>query len=234
MSTKVNCKAKDPSTCRYHGKPIVSQPNQSKPDRKLKMFVSEETYHIGDLNPLSKKKVSFEGNGLSISEDPDAWQQIARLDGKIWKINTKVKLLDFHSLTSEQKQEIYDFGLKMGWVKQQTVYSVIRFDDEWNQEIDMRFTDLDEAEIEAENYEVDVIELNDWVATSSFPDATVKEGDNGSELLDKLSVAWVSRTQPQLDGVWWNDIYDISRLSAPRGVLCLNKVKSFLKHFTIE
>ena len=182
---------------------------------------------------MSKKSHSFEGQGLSISEDPDVWRQIARLNGKLWKINASVRLLDFHSLTSEQVEEIFSFGEKMGWVKKQPVYSVVWFDDEWDEEMSMVFSSRQEAEDEADGLK-DVVESEQWVTTASFPDSTVKPFEGGQQVLDKLSVLWVDVTQKHLDGVWWDDVFDVSRLSAPRGVLCMGRIKQVLKYFVCE
>lgn len=223
------CRARNPSTCRVHGEQGVFYHQMANQRRNAvtPSIAKDKVFHVGELNPDLKKSYSHEGQGLSISEHPEDWQSIARLSGDIWELKTPLKLLNFHALSSVQREAIYQWGAEKGWLEKQLTYSVSWFDDEWNQEMNFTFSSYEEALDESPDGKVVVSE--DWVATASFPDSTVNSEDIG--VLDKLAVIWVDRTHPDMHGVWWGDKHDVPRLSAPRGVICLGQIPKVISMF---
>lgn len=180
-----------------------------------------ELWHVGSLCPEDKKNWSLEGQGLSVSLHPDDWSCIASLSGPTWRLTkTKNTFLDYHRLTTATRKQIADWGIERGYVERKTVFSASWFDDEWDQMMSMTFLTREEALDQVDDEEERVEEQISLVATAGFPDHTVSAGDiDPSEI---LSVLW--GTEKDFDGVWWNDAYDPSRLSAPRGVIRVDKV----------
>lgn len=239
------CRARKPSTCRTHGSQISTvAPTESfeefftqspaKKNMKKKKTATlpsisfHEIYHVGTLNISDKQSQSYEGQGLSFSLHPDEWQQITRLTGvKNTLRKDSNKFLSYHKLTKTQKQEITDYCMKQNYIQEITTYRFSYWDDEMEEEMYSEFDNLEEAEEEADGYATESITTHStYAATESFPDSTVKEGATG--IHDIMATVWVNETKPQYDGVWWADKLDVSRLSAPRGVIVPNKIKEWL------
>ena len=177
----------------------------------------KELYHVGTLNPANKKAESYEGQGFSVSVNPNEWRRIARLSGDINKLTkTDNHFINYHDLTKEQFDNVNQWGLDKGYIQEVTSYTVSWWDDEWDAEMNMSFVSLEEASDEAENYDTNPVSVLGYAATSSFPDSTVKEGALGVEEI--LFTVWASENT-DYDGVWWDDMLDVGRLSAPRGVI---------------
>lgn len=181
--------------------------------------------HIGSPRAEEKKNFSYEGQGLSVSQHPEEWQRIARLDGGVHTFSKPARMLDFHSLSDEQLESVMAYALENGWVERSDVHTVTYFDDEWDQEMRMQFTDYDEAVDEAEAIGGEVSTAEAWKYLD-MPDSTAKSGEVADA--DIIVAAWVNQERPDLDGVWWEDDLDVSRLSAPRGVIVPNRIESWL------
>lgn len=184
-------------------------------------------FHVGSLNLEDKKVTSFEGEGLSVSPCPDSWRIIARIIGDTWKVEESLVFLDAHALKRKQKTEIIEWAQGQGFIVQSTLYKVEWFDDEMDQTMHTLFKNHDEALEEAEDMEVDIIPVDDYLSTESFPDETVRAGMTSIEFMDILLSVYVKNEHPEVYGVWWNDKHDVNRYSAPRGVIHrakLNKV----------
>lgn len=200
----------------------------SAPDVSLgSMPVVEKTglSHVGSLRAEDKKNLSYEGQGLSVSQHPEEWQRIARLNGDVHAFSKPAKMLDFHSLNDEQLESVMAHALKSGWVERSDVHTVTYFDDEWDREMRMQFADYDEAIDEAEALEGEVNTAQEWKYLD-MPDNTARSGEVADA--DVVVAAWVDQERPDLDGVWWEDDLDVSRLSAPRGVIVPSRIESWL------
>lgn len=180
-----------------------------------------ELWHVGSLRPQDKKEVSLEGQGLSVSIHPEEWSRIARLDGPTWQVHKEGhSFLDYRNLSTTTLEQIAAWGIEQGYVVRQPVFIASWVDDEWDQMLSTAFLDVEEAVEQVEDTEGTIEEQVCLVATGAFPDPTVRSGDiDPSEI---LSVLWAA--EQGFDGVWWNDIYDPLMLSAPRGVICVDRV----------
>jgi hypothetical protein len=178
--------------------------------------------HIGTLNTEDRKTMSYEGDGLSVSVDPDAWEYIARLGGSPWWTLTStdggpLRFLDAHALTDAQTDAIHEWAASHGLVTRGTAYRVYFWDDELDGEV-FQMTSRVEAETEAEDRDDARIETVDaWLPTASF--TSRGRCVDLSDTPDIVLATWVEQARPDLHGVWWNDTLDPVILSAPRGVI---------------
>lgn len=145
--------------------------------------------HVGSLRVENKKSLSYEGQGLSVSQHPEKWRRIARLDGDIHAFSKPAKMLDFHSLSDEQLESVMTHALENGWVERSDIHTVTYFDDEWNQEMRMQFTDYNEAVDEAEAIEGEVSTVAEWKYLN-MPDSTARIGEVADA--DIVVAAWVN------------------------------------------
>lgn len=192
--------------------------------------VSFETlWHVGSLNPHHKKAQSLEGEGLSISLHPDDWEHIAMLtDPTKWEFTKdKNTFLNYHALTTEQKSAITTWGMDNGYIAESIAYRVTWEDCETGMPTWAEYTNLTLAQEEADGLDGDLITVTVYAATTTFPDSTVHTGDINTH--DILATAWVNQ-HTTLDGVWWEDTYNPTHLSAPRGVILLRHLHTWTKN----
>lgn len=178
----------------------------------------ERLSHVGFLDP-GLKRASYEGNGLSVSTDPDSWVQIARLGGApVWEFDTSsLRLVDVLALSPAQTEAITDWALAAGLVRQATAWKVSWDDDELGERMSTIVMDEAEALDEAGLVE----EISAMVATEALAEAVgaahVRVGEAAER--DLVMVAYFEGQFPDIDGLWWAERNDPVRLSAPRGVV---------------
>jgi len=164
---------------------------------------------------------------MSVSRHPMAWRSIARLAGEIHEFDVKDnRFLDWHELSDEQKSAIDEWGVSKGYLVPTTLYKVTVWDDELDSERFMTFATEEEAESEAEDYEVEVESFESYTATDTFPDRAFI--GNATDYDQVIAAVWVNEAAPELDGVWWEDNFNVSHYSAPRGVLANNKIEEWV------
>jgi hypothetical protein len=200
--------------------------------------------HIGSLEPGDKNGWSLEGQGLSVSQHPEAWGRIARLGGPVWSLPMdEAKFLDFHELNDEQRTAMDDFGVERGYTELATAYRVTYYDDEAEEERWItcgtreealgeaaEYADQDLADEDGEISDADLVglitEVTVMKATAAFPDSTVKTGS--TEIDEIVATVYVNEMLPDYDGVWWADRLDPVQLSAPRGVIVPSKIAGWI------
>lgn len=191
-------------------------------------------FHVGSLNPADKRKDSQEGNGLSVSEHPEAWASIARLGGNPLHKLTKGTsgqqgaFLEFRSLTEAALRELGEWGIKNGWAQAEKRWRVSWFDSEYDGRVHTLMATEESGRDEAKG----IREEGDSTARCVevlVPVLTPKSIERlGFKLdalstLDMLATFWVE-DETELDGVWWDDLLAPHALSAPRGVICLKRL----------
>lgn len=194
-------------------------------------------YHIGTLNPKDKYKVhtqSQEGHGLSVSQCPDAWREIARLGGNpLWRLSRDGNaFLDYHRLTDEERQVILNWGLESGWVALKEVWVASYYDEEVE---DTRFfyvRSREQALAELDCESEDDFDAGQSIRQDTVPTASTRLNDyigfkvDDVEVPDLLALAYADH-ELHLDGVFWEDILDPHSLSAPRAVIFPEKLSSW-------
>lgn len=200
--------------------------------------------HIGTLNPQDKgvRGDSYEGTGLSFSLHPEEWEQIARLGGSPWwetDLSSR-RLLDGHALVEQWQDALAAWGEAHGWLAKTVMYRVEWFDDEMEETMSMLVASQEEATAELEELEEQggALTVVDpcWVATAKLDEAMgrqpSKQPQGDAQILQDVATVWAQ--EQGLDGVWWDDVLDVDRYSAPRGVVFQNVVStlSFEKVYT--
>lgn len=186
----------------------------------------KEVYHVGDMNAASKKGESHEGAGLSFSFHPEEWSKIARLGGELWVLTkpTGGTFIDFHSMSKEQRNELVEWGVQVGYVEPIITY-IVTFEDEDGEEMMMQFATREEAEHEAEAMEEEVEGNLDGLKPT--PAMVNRIGFVSGLLMVQDHLATLYAEDNQMDGVWWNDELDVLRYSAPRGVIVPSMVNTW-------
>lgn len=189
----------------------------------MRLVSFDVVYHIGTMNPADKQKVfrgSYEGHGLSVSQFPDAWREIARLGGDpLWRLTRAGnQFLDFLALDNEQRKALNEWGLANGWVVPKTVWTVQYFDAEIDETRYFHCDSEEEAERESPQEE------DCTVSTEEILGATRKLNEyHGFEVddvavQDLLAVVYADQVL-SIDGVFWDENLDVIGLTAPRAVI---------------
>lgn len=206
----------------------------------------DEIYHLGTMDPTSKdathNRHGQEGNGLSVSTEPDAWRRIAKLGGNpLWTISSpgaKLTFLDRHALKDEHWKWVELWAQKEGLVVPST-FAVVSWDEEEYEGADncvrmsMVFdsaikSELGQAYQEMKDHKEDG--SNPLMATEPRMKATAKLNDRigypvhqtlARDLALTCFVEDVLHRTHNLQGTWWSDDLNVFAYSAPRGVIHL-------------
>lgn len=183
--------------------------------------------HVGSMRAEQKKTLSYEGAGMSVSVHPGEWERIAKLGGGDWWHLTRTgnAFLEYRDLTEQQKDAITDWGVARGYVERATAFEVSWWDEEDDRKFALIFTTEPEAQAELEGREdLDgtMSERATVRTTEAFPDPTVRAGSiNEHEILTTL---WAEQ-ETTMDGVWWDDTFDLAARSCPRGVVLADRLQ---------
>ena len=184
-------------------------------------------WHWGSLDASQKfeRGPSYEGNLFSMSACPEAWRKICKFGGKQLHIKSdRSTLLDMNAITNSKskaaialKQEISDWGIAQGLLEEKTIFQVSWYDDELDEELILEFQTRSEAELEVdEDDERSLIETKTLIGTSSL---LARHGFKDLEIIgvEYAVIEWAqAKFAGVLDGVYWDEINDEDRYSAPR------------------
>lgn len=188
-------------------------------------------YHVGRLDqPRRMPAVSYEGSGLSVSLHPAEWRKIARghVGGDTWELTKEDP--KFLMATAANKKKAVDWAVANGWIAPQKRYRVSWFDDEMDDTMNIEFDSLEEAQEEADNYDVEPEEVDSFVLDKkgkAYWKQTFSSKPSNSFAKD-FAIIWFAEANGY-DGVWWNEKLDPARLSAPRGVIFQSKLPEWTK-----
>ena len=189
--------------------------------------VTENLYHVGTMDISKKSKFSCEGNGLSVSNCPDEWVAITEgfTHGDYFKLSkSDMKLLDFYGLSDGEKKIMQDWAIEHGYVQEGTLYKCISWDEEGFECYSL--FDSFEVALEESDYEEDrVFPVSGFRPTEKLIDQSMVK----VELLDVPNIIAELYAEQVLDydGVYWDEVLDVSVYSAPRGVIFNSKVSTF-------
>ena len=196
----------------------------------------DEVFHIGSFDPTLKgqthNRTSLEGNGLSVSVEPEAWRDIARLGGEpTWGLRSPeaALFLDVHRLRRKHWTAVTTWAAEQGLVAPTEVIEVSWFDDEADQRRMMEFDGEDPKERAAAQAEFEYFDGGDpqqrsFASFKATPAMTARIGFEVAIALVKdlaltLYIEDVLFDSQAVHGAWWEDELNVFALSAPRGVI---------------
>ena len=185
-------------------------------------------YHVGSLDTTNKRDGSFEGGGISVSTHPDAWRRIARghVTGPTYQaIKPDNKFLNAHRLSKKDKKEITDWALQNKLVEISKTYRVTYYDDELESDVYSDYDSYERAESEADDPEYIQAIDNGLKPTDKLKSLTRNPNMTLTGVLDYILPLYAEHMS--YDGVWWNDVLDPSKYSAPRGVIVPSKINTW-------
>ncbi len=193
----------------------------------IPVITAAKLWHWGSFDPARKNErgSSLEGNLLSVSACPEAWQKIARLGGStLNETRRAATLLDMQTILNGAtddarilRESIIKLSLDRGLLQIATVYSVSYYDDEWATEFTMNSLSEDLAVLEAESTGGEMSASESFIGTEEL---LAKHGLKNSPTMGlELAIIEWAKSQKALDGVYWDENYDPLHLSAPRGGL---------------
>lgn len=193
---------------------------------KMPIKTMKNIFHVGMMDKTLKAKGSFEGSGLSISTEPKAWVKINPFTGgDLFSCKKRDnQFLDFYSLNEEQKKEIIEWGIKEYYVVLTTLYRITYFDDEMDCDLSYLYDSFEQAQENADE-DVEVESESGYVSTPYMDEKVMSHGKDFNPL-DLLCTLFVDEVL-DIDGVWWEEILDVNKYSAPRGVIVKSKVESW-------
>jgi hypothetical protein len=187
-------------------------------------------WHVGDLDPDSKCRNSYEGAGLSVSVHPAAWRMIARgqVAGTTWRLDRPgSRFLDALGLGRRRAAAILTWGEHKGYVQPAELWKWTYWDDDLDEEVHQILPTREEALAEADCDEDDdcLRAVQGHVSTPVLDALTMQDRPSYGtrNALDLLLPIYADRVLG-LDGVWWAERLDPVCYSAPRGVIAAASV----------
>ncbi|WCK57266.1 hypothetical protein PP175_29180 (plasmid) [Aneurinibacillus sp. Ricciae_BoGa-3] len=189
-----------------------------------------KVYHIGRIDNSRKRKNSYEGSGLSISNHPNAWLKISDrdLESSLYEfVKNDASFLDFHELNAVLVDEMTKWGLEMGYILCATLYRYTFWHGDLDEEASILFQTYEEALEESNKDEEAIEQIDGFIATEKMNKKVFGE-PSPIDVIDLLSTLFAEHVL-KIDGVWWDDDLDISALSAPRGVIFNSKLQEWTR-----
>jgi hypothetical protein len=210
--------------------------------------------HVGTMRPQDKgcRGDSHEGHGLSVSECPQAWVEIAGLGGEPWwSLEYKAcssgsgaaqtiapRFLDLHRVPDAALQAMTAHAAALGWCAPAPAWRLEWHDDdvgEW------RYAHVvDDAEAQAEHAAL-IAELDAgapsermprliaeiaWALTPALLPRLARRRSDLSETAELVALM-LAEDSGHFDGVFWDDRLDALALSAPRAVIFPRRLDRF-------
>lgn len=192
-------------------------------------------YHVGTMDISQKSTYSLEGNGLSVSNCPEAWKRITEgnTHGDTYRLSKpNMKLLDFYSMKENEKELIKDWAVKEGYVVPGALYKYV-FGDEEGNECYSLFDTYEEALYEADGDVICVEAVDGLLPTDKLKNESMVKVDF-LNVMDFVTSFYAEKALGY-DGVYWDEALDEAAYSAPRGVIFNSKLDSFhVKNITRE
>lgn len=174
----------------------------------------DTVWHIGWMDIEDKSSWSLEGHSLSVSVDPEAWTEIARLGGRPrWRLDGPFRMVDAHLLADQERDAVTRWAVTEGLVEEADLWAVTWFDDEIDDCVEALFETEDEAAAEVVEQPP---ELRRGLRPTGRLTGIVGRSDPAS-CFDHVLIVWAEANG--FDGVWFDDVLDPAVLSAPRGAL---------------
>lgn len=209
-------------------------------------------FHVGDLSKKVKRN-SYEGSGLSISNVPNSWRKIAGLSGELFQLNKPGgRFLDVLALSLSSRRTIFEWAIFNQYLSIKEVWVYHYFDDEYRSFYEMEFESLEDLLRVVEVEELEELDEEERTQLFSPPSKEKQEEKQNSifgveryQATEKLLLAegWhgacnssaaedfaISRYTDEvlkLDGLYWDELHDEARMSAPRAVIFQSRLQEW-------
>ena len=201
-------------------------------DERLRRHI-EYGYHLGSLK-ASQARHSLEGEGVSISHSPSDWASITPLSGTGFLLTKEgAEFCDYHSFKMDKKWMgvAKKWAISEGWASAGWLYEVSYYDDEYEQDRASIVENAQEAKEEAEACGGQLRRFWGLKPTRKLEEHLKTEGAGILGVTDDYVAAlYIETNHPEIEGMWWEDDYDPSRLSAPRGVIFTRSLASWKRN----
>jgi hypothetical protein len=190
----------------------------------------KQLFHVGSLDAGLKREHSYEGAGLSVSTHPDAWREIGRgaVVGDTYKATKPNNtFLSAYKLNKSAKAEIAKWAEEHDLLMPIETVRVSWFDDELDNTMYQEFSSMEEAMEEygdLDGYEV-TTNRSGYTPTNKLKQLSKNPNLAPTGVLDYVLPLYAEAEG--YDGVWWQDSLDVSRYSAPRGVIVPSKISTW-------
>lgn len=200
--------------------------------------------HIGTMRGEDKKMDSYEGSGLSVCRPAHVadWCRIARLGGSVFTLSrtddVPGRFVELHRLRMQTgvMQQLYAWAAAQHYIRWGTWYEAVY--DAWPtengdyEERSIRFLTRVEAEYEVGSADgadgadgAHVEEVTGWLPTAAMQQACRWTRLPLCCVEEFAIVLFAEETRPDLDGVWWDDLYEPLEYSCPRGVIFRDRLE---------
>lgn len=190
-----------------------------------------EIAHVGAMDPSMQGSGSYEGRCLSVSQVPSSWARIAKLGENGFILSGRGRFVDVFEMSDRQRKNVIDWAVGEGLLELKEIVRLHMLDTETEQWSYSDFSSMDEAEAETEFMEEEDFrfeELSAYIATEklAIPAGHRVKYMSSATSFDLALIEYASQ-DATLDGIWWNEHYDPSSLSAPRGGIFPARVSEF-------
>lgn len=209
-------------------------------------------FHVGDLSKKVKRN-SYEGSGLSISTVPNSWRKIARLSGEVFELNKPDgRFLDVLALSLSSRRTIFEWAIVNQYLSTKKLWVYDYYDDEYRSFYQMEFEslenllqtveldELDELEeeerthlfsapskVKREEKQSSIFGVERYQATEKLLLAEEWEGGCTSSISEDFAIARYTDEVLHLDGLYWDELHDVARMSAPRAVIFQSRLQEW-------
>lgn len=201
-----------------------------------------ESFHVGDLSrPRGLRKCLYASAGLFVSLHPEEWSAIARRGGyPTWVVRRRdgspSRFLDWLNSDVTFRSVLADRVVDAGLATRTTHYQVEYYDDEREDTFSFTFSDRERAQYEADAFDEVVKEVPGFAPTEALLERWLATFDPAYKLDGKLvldfAIEVLLERETDLDGIWWDETLDVSRLSAPQGVIFEARLPDFVWKIT--
>ena len=199
-------------------------------DAEIPARTVSTVFHVGDLSEQRERpRISYEGDGLSVSKHPEAWRRILRETGHTASREPKTYELTADDGTlydavpgGPPRDRVVEWCLDRGYVDVVDGFAV-----RWEQNgatTEMLFYDEDTAQTEADAVEERAIDETTLLTLDekgeAYWDRAFRQAACKAEplVIRGLTPVWFAE-EHGFDGVWWDERLAPADFSAPRGVI---------------
>lgn len=209
------------------------------------LIIKSQVSHIGSMDRedcMARRKHSYEAFCLSVSDNPEEWRAIAKLgDHPCWSLSREGSFfVDAHALAEVHADELRSWAISEGIATSRPLWKAWMTDEDGDW-FYLTCSSKQEAEAEVEGYDIEpsmgpapdgscVEEISDIVLTEEGLQKLQRWGDPLSAIDGALILFCreiIAPTDENIVGIWWDDLFDPSRLSCARGGIFPERLSEF-------